>query len=562
MIALLEKLGLGPGAHLKQADLERMTGRHPFSAYLNYLAYDYNLDIYLNQDCSLGMLWECTPLTFAGPKALTSLEGLFRAGLPKGSVLQLILHADSHIAPILSSYRESRSVTDIIVRTSTDQIVDFMEQGRRGLAACSNIPMRNFRLFVAVKLPGDMPEAPNPEDFIDRERAKPLQDIKRQITETLKAALLSPRTMQPGDLLEWARRLFNHYPTEYPEHNFTSYNDTIPLRKQILNADTVVREAGDHIQVGDHFFCCTTPKVIPTEVDPLQTNTLFGGIWGLVSDMDQIKTGFLYTLNILFEQGLETRIHAKCNLLLNQQAVGSLSPLLRRKQEEHLEATDALEHGVKFVRIIPILLVWDRDLEGARESCTRARRIWEDNGYVMQQDTFVLKILFISALPFCLYTNGRNVDNLERDFIAPVPSVTPLLPVQGDFAGTGGVPKLIFRAARANWSAWTSLPRERPTTTPSAVPPLARASPSWSTSWPSTTTPAALWCGSSTSVARIRRSPTCLALAISTSSRAQPSASTPLPPSRSRRRNSSQSPLFLPRWPTPTRIPTNAMTPS
>ena len=444
MISLLEKIGFGPSDYLKQADLDRMTSRHPFAAFLNYLAYDYNLDVYLNQDCSLGLLWECTPLTFAGPKTLTSLEGLFRAGLPKGSVLQLILHADSHIAPILEAYRESRTVTDIIVRTSTDQIIDFIEQGRQGLAACSNIPVRNFRLFVAVKLPGDTPEVPNPEDLINREKTKPLQDIRRQISETLKAALLSPRSMQPGDLLEWARRLLNHYPHGYPEHNFTAYNDTIPLRKQIINADTVVRESGDHLQVGDNYFCCTTPKTIPGQVDPLQTNALFGGIWGLVSDMDQIKTGFLYTLNILFEQGLETKIHAKCNLLLNQQAVGSLSPLLRRKQEEHLEATDALEHGVKFVRIIPVLLVWDQDLETARESCTRARRIWEDNGYVMQQDSFILKILFLSALPFCLYTTGKNVDNLERDFIAPVPSVTPLLPVQGDFAGTGGMPKLIF----------------------------------------------------------------------------------------------------------------------
>lgn len=39
MIALLEKIGIGPGAYLRQADLERMTSRHPFSAYLNYLAY-------------------------------------------------------------------------------------------------------------------------------------------------------------------------------------------------------------------------------------------------------------------------------------------------------------------------------------------------------------------------------------------------------------------------------------------------------------------------------------------------------------------------------------------
>lgn len=88
-------------------------------------------------------------------------------------------------------------MTDIIVSTSTEQIIDFMEQGRQGLAACSNIPVRNFRLLVAIKLPGESPGVPNPEEFIDREKVKPLQDIKRQITETLKAALLSPRAMQP-----------------------------------------------------------------------------------------------------------------------------------------------------------------------------------------------------------------------------------------------------------------------------------------------------------------------------------------------------------------------------
>ena len=123
--------------------------------------------------------------------------GTVRAGLPKGSVLQLILHADSHISPILTSYRESRTVDDIMVRTSTEQIVRFMDAGRSGLAACSHIPVRNFRLFVAVKLPGDSPEVPRPEQFADRNRTKPLQDIRRQLAETLRAALLSPRPLRP-----------------------------------------------------------------------------------------------------------------------------------------------------------------------------------------------------------------------------------------------------------------------------------------------------------------------------------------------------------------------------
>ena len=444
MFALLDRLISGSEKQLKQSDLDKMTRRQPFSAYLNYLAYDYNLDIYLNQDCSLGMLWECVPLSFAGSKTINSLEGLFRAGLPKGSVVQLILHADSHIKPILGAYKKSRKLTDAIVVNNTEKVCEFMDQGRGGLENCSNIPVRNFRLFVAAKIPGDAPEIPSPGEFAEKGKVTSLQDIKRQIYETLKAARLSPVSMTPDRLLEWMRRFINQYPEGYPDRNFGEYNDNIPLRKQIINADTVIKEKGDTFQVGRNYFCAITPKTVPAHVDPLQTNALFGGMWGMISDQDQIKTSFLYALNIIFEKGLETRIHASCNMLLNQKAVGSLSPILRRKQEEFLEAADSLEHGIKFARVMPVLLVWHHDQETARESCTRARRLWEGQGYVMQQETLILKMMFLNALPFCLYTNGRNVETLERDYIASVPSITPLLPVQGDFTGSGGTPKTMF----------------------------------------------------------------------------------------------------------------------
>jgi conjugal transfer ATP-binding protein TraC len=209
------------------------------------------------------------------------MEGLFRAGIPKGGVIQLTFHADSHIAPTLQRYKQSRTRNDPIVATNTDEVIHFLDKGRRGLKACSNIRVRNFRLFVAVSLPGDCPELPTPEDFTDASKTGPLLDIKRQINETLKAALLSPRHMSPTDLLEWTRRLFNSYPDNYPEQNFNSYSPDIPLRKQIINSETIIREEKDHIQVGDNYFCCTTPKTIPREIDPLQTNSLFGeyGVW-------------------------------------------------------------------------------------------------------------------------------------------------------------------------------------------------------------------------------------------------------------------------------------------
>ncbi len=437
--SFLQRVVLGPRANdsIKHSDLEKMTRRTPFSAFLNFLAYDPQEKIYLNQDGSLGMLWECNPVIFAGPKTINTMEGLFRAGLPDDSVIQVIFHADSLIEYTLRDYHQRRTRNLPIVQEATKSVEDFLTEGKNGLRQCAMIPVRNFRLFVAVKVPGDAPDMPKPEELNNPEKNVSLLNIRRHIQETLRAASLYPRQMEPEDLLEWSRRFFNQYPDKYLEPAVRAYNPDIPIRKQIINAETVIKEERDHLQVGDKYIYTTTPKVIPKKVDSLQTNNLFGGIWGVVSDNDQVKTDFLYCFNIVFEKGLNMGIHAKCNLLLNQQAVGSLSTALQRKQQEYMMASDDIEQGKVFVKIIPIVLAWSREKEKAWDSITSIKKLWENQGYVMQHDHMIAKILFLSSLPFCLYTTGKNIENIERDFIAPSDSVLPLIPIQGDFEGTG-----------------------------------------------------------------------------------------------------------------------------
>ena len=231
MIAsFLKHLVLGPSPSLQRRDLKKMTGRHPFSAFLNYLAYDPDTKLYLNQDNTIGMLWECSPVIFAGPKTITALEGMFRAGLPKGSIIQLIFHADSRIEPILKHYEQDRVRDNPLVRTNTESVLEYLRRGKNGIEACSNIPVRRFRLFVTVKLPEHGPGLPKPEELGDESKLAPLLDIRRQINETLKAAMLFPRQVGAEDLLEWNRRLLNCYPEGYPEQNFSSYDSSRPLR--------------------------------------------------------------------------------------------------------------------------------------------------------------------------------------------------------------------------------------------------------------------------------------------------------------------------------------------
>lgn len=423
---LLEILTGGCGG-ITNKELKSMAYRNRFSDYLPWVAYDEETKVYLNADNTIGFVWECSPLCFAGEKSVSALDGLFRLNLPEKSIIQFLLHADEYIEPFVNAHKSCKARNDKWTQSVTESFCHFLSEGANGLDGLSGVPLRNFRLFVTVKMPSD-----------EETQKINIKDIYATIEEVLSGAKLIPSHLPPEGLLGWMRRLLN----DYHSLNNSYYNDNIPLGRQVILSETDIEKGLSSIKIGEKTFRCITPKSFPKDVDSLQTNQLFGGIWGMISDSDQIKTPFFYTLNIVF-QNLKSKLHSKCNLVLQQQAVGSFAPSLQRKKEEYLWAADELERGSTFFRIVPILWVYGNNEGSVINSIVRAKRIWESQGYVMQEDRGILPILFISALPFGLYNRGSNIDNLNRDFIAPADTITSVLPVQADYAG-GGKPILAF----------------------------------------------------------------------------------------------------------------------
>jgi conjugal transfer ATP-binding protein TraC len=415
----------GKNGGFKLKELFKMSERDKLSDYLPWIAYDEETRLYYLADDNYGFMWECSPLFFSSASTVNVTSGLLNIMLPESTVMQVILYADPDTEFILNRHVQTKKRQSKLISMVNENLTDFYREGRRGIPNMGKIPSRNFRLFITVKFPEK--ELKNME----------INHVWHTMTELLKGAHLLPRPVEPAILIDWARSYFN----ETPSANNFHYDDTIPIRKQVLFA-THTESFLSYIKLDSRIFRCMTPKAHPPEIGPLQVNSLFGGIDGVISDESQISSPFLFTLTILFENQ-KNRIHAKCNMILRQQAVGSYAPSLVRKRDEHLWATDELEKGTKFLRIIPSFWVFGSDERKVSESLIRAKRIWEWQGFVMQEDKGVLLPLFLSSLPFGLYNIGTNVNLLDRHYIAPTDTIAAYFPIQGDFCGAGD-PVMLF----------------------------------------------------------------------------------------------------------------------
>ena len=420
-----KRMLFGNRGGLSFAELRKMTYRNKFSDFLPYIAYDAEKNIYFNTDNTIGFLWECTPLVYAGEDIFSTLHGLFTASIPDDSVLQFMLYADQDINPALNGYKNIRTNKNKVIEKTTAQVCDFLKKGaNQGHKNIKNTPLRRFRLFVSLKMP---PQKKNSLDLNNTAWA----DIRELVEEILRGAFLQPVKVEPDILINMLLKLFND---NCP--NYTSYDPTKTIRNQVILGETPINSFFDRIEAGNKVFRCLTVKKFPELASPLLMNLLTGDILGPQSDTNQLTRPFFITVNLIY-QSLKVKLHSKCNILLQQQAVGSFAPSLLRKKEEYTWAAGELERGSSFIRVMPIVWTIGSDEDTARESLLRIRRLWEFQGFVMQEDKLINKILFLSSLPFGLFNVNKNPDYIDRDFIMDADSAAYCLPIQADFAGSG-----------------------------------------------------------------------------------------------------------------------------
>ena len=395
-------------------DVEQLAARHAFSHYLAYETWDERRREYGLAGGTFGYLWECRPLAFLTDKSLESLAGLLRQEYPDKTTVQFLLYPDDALDAHLSTYLGLKQRAQPIVQQAAGNYAQHLSEGRTGLATMGGTPVRNFRLLVAIK---------SEEAFQD--------DRIKWIEEMLTQGGLAPTTLAPPGFLDLMRRLLNsHAPV-----NTAAYDPGVPLRHQIVQAETRIRVADEHLCIGTRFAACLTPKSMPASgyLDRLAINQLIGGYGGPQDDGTQITQRFLWTTTVFFETR-PADIRRKASIMAAQRVGGTIAKDLARRNAEMTQDLEELEQD-RFVDVITSVWVFADSAEDLSRGVARCRGLWEQERFVMQRESTIGIAMLLAALPFGLYLTKNNVVLLQRHFTMAARAAAHLLPVQADFGG-------------------------------------------------------------------------------------------------------------------------------
>lgn len=393
-----------------------MLEREPLSDFLPYRSYSETDQLYNLTDGSVGHLWEIQPVAYAGEQILAAVKRLLNMDMPADAQLQFILYGDPYIDDYLDSYQSLKTRNRKVVQDNVASYVKFWRENSGGARQLRGIPLRNFRVFIALKSGRALD-----------------QDVVASIRESLaKFGVRSVPAEGADGLLAILRRLFS----DMRVRKNGTCEDGKPLRKQMLGAGEPYVFKGACLKIGAQYARCFTPQAIPKQVSAEKINRLFGGIMGVMDDTRQITAPFLYSMTVFFKP-TKTDILTKAHVTGLQKGGAKFSSDLERRTEEFQWISDVIESGEKILRFVPIMWVFGWDQDQVREAVSRAKGMWNDLGFAVQDESYLSKPLFIMSLPFGFYDEGNNLRTLDRDFMAPVSTLAHLIPVQGDYRGAG-----------------------------------------------------------------------------------------------------------------------------
>ena len=417
-----------------------MLDRQPISELMPYLAYEEEHGLY-TLDTGVGFIFLCDPVPFGGPDLVRTMRGLFEAQAPADTSIQFMLFASKRVKHLLDRYVLAREnvhghslYTEMAKKTR-----DFLLKGtEESLFKGFNLPVRDFKVLVSVVVPCTK----TPEMYLKVIRQA--SEVKAIVNQALTSANMFPQDLTPEPFINIMSELLNPgHPVDYTLH----YNHSMPIKDQIVFADTEMHIEKDHMLIDNKHCKVFSVKQWPDEWDISDALDFCGDLWGNVR---QINAPFFITLNCQFpDRDKIGRDIQKKSTLINYQAFGKLGkwiPKVGVKKDYFDTFILSLENGeMPFYSYMNIFFYAD-DVAHMQSTATTINDLYRSIGVLLQQDNYIMLPLFLQALPMGYLAESQR--DLRRRKTLKTSDAAEMLPVQADWAGAGAGEPVVAMISR------------------------------------------------------------------------------------------------------------------
>lgn len=432
-----------------------------FSTWLPYRAWDADREVFILNG-TVGFALELMPQSGADQTMIDVLRGLY-ASWPAGASLQITLFGTPHIQSLLSEYARQRL-------PDPDHEQQSAERGRparnenlyahlarkryahylKGTASSSSIVrgshflLRDFRLVLSVTYPAKHDDIAVREDLMRRREA---------VQATLKTAGFPSNRWDASDLINWAANFCNPHRLYESEASALTYDPGRQLRDQIVDFDTRQLATTNGLQF--HKAGATPIEARFYAVKSYPPRFQLWRMTGLIGDALQASLQypcpFTLTMGVHFlnpaDVGATTIANQARATQNTRSTAAAYMPDLADKAADWNEALRVVNQHGSLVRLYHTLGLFPQPEDVTRAEST-AEGLWRDQGFAINNITFLHRPALLSSLPMTLSPAlDKDLTGFRLTSTKSIDNAVALSPMIGEWRGSG-TPVLLFGGRR------------------------------------------------------------------------------------------------------------------
>lgn len=407
------------------------------SAIIPVIAYCEDHEVFLMDDKTIGIGFECTPLYGADEKVQERVNGFINQDYPPQTLIQFasfrspdIYGQMNHMLSMRDNFRHP-IFTEVI-----GERANFMHEhtheklvSRSSRGVYDNGLIQDLKLIVTVKIPirGNAPSK-HEEELVDELRIK--------VQSSLQSIGFGPQPLTASKYIRIMSTLVNWGEDASWRSGVTRWETDKPICEQIFDYDKKIEVTSRGLALGDHHVRMLSAKRLPDTMY-FGDAILYAG--DLMGENSSLKENYLVTCNIFFPDTEKTKsaIARKRQFTVNQ-ATGPLLkfvPILADKKESFDIVDKSINEGFRPVRISYNVALFAPTAERADSAVITARSVWREQRFELIPDKFAVLPLFINSLPFCMDVHA--IRDLFRYKTMTAKEAAVVIPIFGEWKGTG-----------------------------------------------------------------------------------------------------------------------------